>query len=221
MAVLFDLARPLDPRDRIKFVEAVVADLDGHAEIDLGLIHRVPPRGETALSGLLGGMAMASLGCGPIAISLIISVPAEDVCKVLGSNGEDTSSGDLIPVLRHFNYQTRTVEDWRDEPRLAGPLVTSWLKRRPYHLRDAPLLLLAEFRGRPGWHWLAVRHMEDDDDDEAAPSHDEFADAWLTHRQWQRDLRPLACWRLRGAWAVTPIAVPECRRLLGEMIDAY
>jgi hypothetical protein len=105
---------------------------------------------------------MASAGCGPIAISLIIGVSAEAVCEVLGSDRESTNSGDLIPVLKHFNYQTRTVEDWCDEPRLAGPLVTSWLKRRPYHLRNAPLLLLAEFRGRPGCHWLAVRHMEDE-----------------------------------------------------------
>jgi hypothetical protein len=35
MAVLFDLARPLDPRDRTRFVEAVVAELNGHAEIDV------------------------------------------------------------------------------------------------------------------------------------------------------------------------------------------
>jgi hypothetical protein len=41
MAVLFDLARPLDPQDRIKFVEAVVAELGAHVEIDLGLVHRV------------------------------------------------------------------------------------------------------------------------------------------------------------------------------------
>jgi hypothetical protein len=31
----------LDPRDRTKFVEGVVAELDGHAEIDVGLVHRV------------------------------------------------------------------------------------------------------------------------------------------------------------------------------------
>jgi hypothetical protein len=41
MAVLFDLPRPLDPRDRTRFVEAVVAELDGHAEIDIGVVHRV------------------------------------------------------------------------------------------------------------------------------------------------------------------------------------
>jgi hypothetical protein len=40
-AVLFDLARPLDPRDRTRFVESVVTELNGHAEIDLGLVHRV------------------------------------------------------------------------------------------------------------------------------------------------------------------------------------
>ena len=31
MAILIDLARPLDPRDRTKFIESVVADLNGHA----------------------------------------------------------------------------------------------------------------------------------------------------------------------------------------------
>jgi hypothetical protein len=41
MAVLFDLARPLDSRDRTRFVEAVVAELNGQIEIDLGLVHRV------------------------------------------------------------------------------------------------------------------------------------------------------------------------------------
>ena len=41
MAVLFRLATPLDPRDRTKFVEDVVGELDGHAEIDVGLVRRV------------------------------------------------------------------------------------------------------------------------------------------------------------------------------------
>jgi hypothetical protein len=41
MLALRELSAPLDPRDRTRFVEAVVAELNGHAEIDLGLIHRV------------------------------------------------------------------------------------------------------------------------------------------------------------------------------------
>jgi hypothetical protein len=41
MAALFDLARPLYPHDRTLFIEDVVAELDGHAEIDIGLVHRV------------------------------------------------------------------------------------------------------------------------------------------------------------------------------------
>jgi hypothetical protein len=41
IAVLFDLARPLDPRDRTFFVEDVVAELGDHAEIDVGLVNRV------------------------------------------------------------------------------------------------------------------------------------------------------------------------------------
>jgi hypothetical protein len=41
MAELFRLARPLDPRDRTRFVEAVVTELDGHDEIDVGAVHRV------------------------------------------------------------------------------------------------------------------------------------------------------------------------------------
>jgi hypothetical protein len=41
MAVLFHLATPLDPRDRTLFVEDVVAEIDGHAEIDVGSVHRV------------------------------------------------------------------------------------------------------------------------------------------------------------------------------------
>jgi hypothetical protein len=41
MRELFRLAQPLDPRDRTRFVESVVAELDGHAEIDIGLVHRI------------------------------------------------------------------------------------------------------------------------------------------------------------------------------------
>jgi hypothetical protein len=38
---LFDLVRPLDPSDRTRFVEAVVAELGGHDEIGVGLVNRV------------------------------------------------------------------------------------------------------------------------------------------------------------------------------------
>jgi hypothetical protein len=41
MAVPFDLARPLAPRDRTLFIEDVVKELDGHTEIGLGLVNRV------------------------------------------------------------------------------------------------------------------------------------------------------------------------------------
>jgi hypothetical protein len=39
MAVLFSLAKPLYPGDRTQYVEDVAAELDGRAEIDVGLIH--------------------------------------------------------------------------------------------------------------------------------------------------------------------------------------
>jgi hypothetical protein len=38
---LMRLAEPLDRRDRRLFIEAVAKELNGHAEIDLGLAHRV------------------------------------------------------------------------------------------------------------------------------------------------------------------------------------
>jgi hypothetical protein len=41
MAALFDLARPLDPRDRVLFVEDVVKELGGHTEIGAGLVTHV------------------------------------------------------------------------------------------------------------------------------------------------------------------------------------
>jgi hypothetical protein len=59
MAALFDLARPLDPYDRTKFVEAVVAELDGHAEIDLGLIHRVGASVQRQYLGVARGVDRA------------------------------------------------------------------------------------------------------------------------------------------------------------------
>ena len=52
MAVLFDLDSPLDPHDRTEFIEAVAAELrrqgaelDGRAEIDVGLVHRLTASG--------------------------------------------------------------------------------------------------------------------------------------------------------------------------------
>jgi hypothetical protein len=60
MAALFDLARPLDPRDRTRFVESVVADLNGHAEIDLGLIHRIAVPLQRQYLGVARGAASKS-----------------------------------------------------------------------------------------------------------------------------------------------------------------
>jgi hypothetical protein len=59
MAVLFDLARPLDPRDRTKFIEAVAAELDGPAEIDVGLVHRVAEPLQRSYLGYLRGTGKA------------------------------------------------------------------------------------------------------------------------------------------------------------------
>jgi hypothetical protein len=44
MRELIRLAAPLRPCDRRLFVEDVVAELNGHAEIDVGLVHRVGAR---------------------------------------------------------------------------------------------------------------------------------------------------------------------------------
>jgi hypothetical protein len=82
MAELFLFARPLDPRDRTLFVEDVVAELDVHAEIDIGLVHRVAGsvqrrylgfargvgRAQRPSGGLLKGVAMAWRSCGPVAL---------------------------------------------------------------------------------------------------------------------------------------------------------
>jgi hypothetical protein len=61
MAELFRLATPLDPRDRTRFVEAVVAELGGHAEIDLGLIHRVAVPLQRQYLGYLRGAGRARI----------------------------------------------------------------------------------------------------------------------------------------------------------------
>jgi hypothetical protein len=55
MAALFDLARPLDPRDRTRFVEAVVAELGAHTEIDVGLVNRVAGPLQRCYLGYLRG----------------------------------------------------------------------------------------------------------------------------------------------------------------------
>jgi hypothetical protein len=52
---LIHLARPLDPRDRTRFVEAVVAELGGHSEIDVGLVNRVAGPLQRSYLGYLRG----------------------------------------------------------------------------------------------------------------------------------------------------------------------
>jgi hypothetical protein len=59
MAELFRLATPLDPRDRTRFVEAVVAELNGHVEIDLGLVHRVGAELQRGYVGVARGTGRA------------------------------------------------------------------------------------------------------------------------------------------------------------------
>jgi hypothetical protein len=59
MAVLFDLARPLDPRDRTRFVEDVVAELGGHTEIDGGLVNRVAVPLQRQYLGFIRGSGKA------------------------------------------------------------------------------------------------------------------------------------------------------------------
>jgi hypothetical protein len=59
LAVLFDLARPLDPRDRTFFVEAVARELNGHTEIDLGLVHRIGAELQRGYLGVARGTGKA------------------------------------------------------------------------------------------------------------------------------------------------------------------
>jgi hypothetical protein len=51
MTVLFELATPLDHRDRAAFVADVVAELDGQAEVDVGLVNRVAARAQRRYLG--------------------------------------------------------------------------------------------------------------------------------------------------------------------------
>jgi hypothetical protein len=59
MAELFHLARPLNPRDRTLFVEDVVAELDGHTEIDAGLVSRVAGPLQRSYLGFVRGTGTA------------------------------------------------------------------------------------------------------------------------------------------------------------------
>jgi hypothetical protein len=59
MAALLELAAPLDPRDRTLFVEAVAKELNGHAEIDLGLVHRVGAELQRGYLGVARGTGRA------------------------------------------------------------------------------------------------------------------------------------------------------------------
>jgi hypothetical protein len=56
---LFDLAKPLDPQERIKFVEDLVAELNGHAEIDVGLVNRVAGALQRSYLGFVRGTGKA------------------------------------------------------------------------------------------------------------------------------------------------------------------
>jgi hypothetical protein len=56
---LFYLATPLDPHDRTSFVEDVVSELDGHAEIDMGLVHRVAATVQRRYLGFVRGTGRA------------------------------------------------------------------------------------------------------------------------------------------------------------------
>jgi hypothetical protein len=74
MAELFRLATPLDPRDRIRFVESVVAELGEIAEIDLGLIHRVAASVQSRYLGFARGADRARLRQ---AHSAMVAIPVE------------------------------------------------------------------------------------------------------------------------------------------------
>jgi hypothetical protein len=61
MAVLFDLARPLDPRDRTLFVEDVVKELGDHAGIDVGLVNRAAATMRRRYLGFARGASRARI----------------------------------------------------------------------------------------------------------------------------------------------------------------
>jgi hypothetical protein len=61
MAELFRLAAPLAPCDRTRFVEDVAKELDGQAEIDLGLVHRVAATVQRRYLGFARGTGRARI----------------------------------------------------------------------------------------------------------------------------------------------------------------
>jgi hypothetical protein len=61
MAVLFDLARPLAPCDRMLFVEDVAKELNGHTEIDVGLVNRVAASVQRRYLGFARGAGRARI----------------------------------------------------------------------------------------------------------------------------------------------------------------
>jgi hypothetical protein len=58
---LFYLATPLAPHDRTSFVEDVVSELDGQAEIDIGLVHRVASQVQRRYVGFARGASRARI----------------------------------------------------------------------------------------------------------------------------------------------------------------
>jgi hypothetical protein len=71
---------------------------------------------------------------------------------------------------------------------LAGPLLAAWLRERPSHLRDAPLLILAEDPTRSGAHWIAAKGWE-------------IGDSLITDCEWRWGT-VFPDWRLRSAYVV-------------------
>jgi hypothetical protein len=158
---------------------------------------------------------MAFFGCGPVAISLILGVPAEDVCKALSYTGHDgrdgTNKDDLARVRRHFGYTLRLLAH---HDGFAGPKVAAWLGQRPAGcLRDAPLLLMVATTERPdGAHWIAVKGSQ-------------VGDCLESYTQWQPGPGDIAGWHIREAHVVTPhVPSPEWRAMredLDRMVGVY
>jgi hypothetical protein len=137
---------------------------------------------------------MASLGCGPVAVSLITGVPAEDVCKALAESGHDgrdgTKAEDLRKVFTHFEHMMCPVKCWPE--RLSGPLVADWLAGRVGAARSSLHLLLVEDPGREGYHWVAVKGGE-------------FGDRMATDSKWAPyPAQDFEGWRVREVYGVTP-----------------